>query len=570
MRSFRITTLAVAAVVTLVTAMGMLPSHQEKHSSSKPAGAPAASAVPQFDHVVVVMFENKNYSTIKGGSSASYLNSLASQGTLFTNSFGITHPSQPNYISLFSGSRQGVTDDDCVTSQFKSGNLGQQLLDAGRTFKGYSEDLPRAGYTGCKSGRYRSKHAPWVGFPTVSGSAHNVPYSTFPSDYSKLPTVSFVIPDMCNDMHDCSVGTGDSWTKKNLDGYAQWAKTHNSLLIATFDEDNFTSVNQIYTVAVGAHVKAGYQSGTQIDHFSVLRTLEDMYGLSPLGSAANRSPITDAWTTSGSALSVTDPGTRSGPVDRPDSLQLKATGGTTPYTWSATGLPAGLSLDSATGRISGTPTTAGSRTVTATVEDATGATASTTFTWTVTGSGGGTVVFSDGFESDRGWRVDGAGSDTASSGVFERGVAEQTVSTYSNQVKQLAAVSGSYALTTGAAAGGAYGDNDLDGGRTTVFSPLIALPEGGSLSLRFSYNVAHGDNSDAEDYLRVRVLEGTSPTTVFERKGSASEVAGQWREGTVDLSAFAGKSVRVYLEAADAGSASLFEAQVDDLSITRN
>ncbi|MFI7243418.1 S8 family serine peptidase [Streptomyces qinglanensis] len=187
-----------------------------------------------------------------------------------------------------------------------------------------------------------------------------------------------------------------------------------------------------------------------------------------------------------------------------------------------------------------------------------------------TGSGGGTVVFSDGFESDRGWRVDGAGSDTASSGVFERGVAEQTVSTYSNQVKQLAAVSGSYALTTGAAAGGAYGDNDLDGGRTTVFSPLIALPEGGSLSLRFSYNVAHGDNSDAEDYLRVRVLEGTSPTTVFERKGSASEVAGQWREGTVDLSAFAGKSVRVYLEAADAGSASLFEAQVDDLSITRN
>ncbi|MCS0603596.1 putative Ig domain-containing protein [Streptomyces sp. LP11] len=566
MRSSRIATLAGATVLTVVTALGMLPSHQARHL----ADTPVASAVPQFDHVVVVMFENKNYSTIKGGSSAPYLNSLATQGTLFTNAFGITHPSQPNYISLFSGSQQGVSNDDCVTSQFKTGNLGQQLLNAGRTFKGYSEGLPSAGYTGCSSGNYRSKHAPWVDFPTVSGSAYNVPYSTFPSDYGKLPTVSFVIPDMCNDMHDCSVGTGDGWIKKNLDGYAQWAKTHNSLLLATFDEDNFTSVNQIYTVAVGAHVKAGYQSGTQIDHFNVLRTIEDMYGLTPLGNAANKSPITDAWTSSTSALAVTDPGAHRGRAGQADSLQLSASGGTTPYTWSAAGLPAGLSIDSATGRVSGTPTTSGSSSVTATVKDAAGATASTTFTWTVTASGGGTVVFTDDFESDQGWRVNGAGSDTATSGAFERGVARQTTSTHSNQVKQLPAASGSYALTTGAAAGSAYGDNDLDGGRTTVFSPSITLPTGGPLALRFSYNVANGDNSGADDYLRVRVLDGTTPTTVFEQTGSASEVAGQWRTATADLSAFAGKSVRVYLEAADDGTASLFEAQVDDLSITQD
>ncbi|MEU7032047.1 alkaline phosphatase family protein, partial [Streptomyces sp. NPDC046275] len=420
MRRSRIATLAGASALALLTAAGTLTSHSAPVSDNL-AAVPVASSVPQYDHVVVVMFENKNYSSIKGSSSAPYLNSLASQGTLFTNAFGVTHPSQPNYIALFSGSQQGVTNDDCPKS-FSTGNLGQQLLNAGRTFKGYSEGLPSAGYTGCSSGNYRRKHAPWVDFPTVSGAAYNVPYSTFPSDYTKLPTVSFVIPDMCNDMHDCSVGTGDTWIKNKLDGYVQWAKTHNSLLIATFDEDNFTSVNQIYTVFAGAHVKAGYQSSTQINHYNVLRTLEDMYGLSPLGSAANKSPVTDAWTTTSSTLAVTSPGNQTSTTGQADSLQLAASGGTTPYTWSAAGLPAGLSLDSTSGRIAGTPTAAGTSTVTVTAKDAAGATASATFTWTVTTTGTGTAVFSDDFESDKGWRVNAAGTDTATSGVFERGI----------------------------------------------------------------------------------------------------------------------------------------------------
>ncbi|MES9524888.1 alkaline phosphatase family protein [Streptomyces capoamus] len=567
MRRSRIATLAGASALALLAAAGTLTSHSAPATDSL-AAAPVASSVPQYDHVVVAMFENKNYSSIKGSSSAPYLNSLASQGTLFTNAFGITHPSQPNYIALFSGSQQGVTNDDCPKS-FSTGNLGQQLLNAGRTFKGYSEGLPSAGYTGCSSGNYRRKHAPWVDFPTVSGATYNVPYSSFPSDYSKLPTVSFVIPDMCNDMHDCSVGTGDTWIKNKLDGYVQWAKTHNSLLIATFDEDNFTSVNQIYTVFAGAHVKAGYQSGTQINHYNVLRTLEDMYGLAPLGGAANKSPVTDAWTTTGSALAVTSPGNQTSTAGQADSLQLAASGGTTPYTWSATGLPAGLSLDSVGGRITGTPTAAATSTVTVTAKDAAGATSSATFTWTVTATGTGTTVFSDDFESDKGWRVDAAGTDTATSGVFERGVPQQTTSAYSNQVKQLTAASGSYALTTGAAARSAYGDNDLDGGKTTVFSPQIALPSSGPLTLHFTYNVAHGDNSGSDDYLRVRVLDGSTPTTVFEKSGAATEVAGQWQTATADLSAFAGKTVRIFLEAADAGTGSLFEAQLDDLTLTQ-
>ncbi|KUJ67259.1 acid phosphatase [Streptomyces albus subsp. albus] len=295
MRPSRIAAAACAATVVLVVGNAAAAPPPPSGHPSDAVPAAATAALPTYDHIVIVPFENKNYTTIKDSSSAPYVNDLARQGTLFTKSFGLTHPSQPNYIGLFSGSQQGVTNDDCPKN-FSAGNLGKQLLDAGKSFTAYSEGLPSAGYTGCKSGDYRRKHAPWAGFPTVNGASYHVPFSDFPSDYSELPTVSFVVPDMCSDMHDCSVGTGDSWLEDNLGGYAEWARTHNSLLIVTFDEDNFTSVNQIYTLFVGAHVKAGYQSSTQINHYSVLRTLEDMYGLPPLGGAAGKSAITDAWT----------------------------------------------------------------------------------------------------------------------------------------------------------------------------------------------------------------------------------------------------------------------------------
>ncbi len=259
-----------------------------------PAATPpaqAAATVPAFDHIVLVMFENKAASQITS-SAASYFTSLAAQGAKFTQSYAITHPSQPNYIALFSGATQGVTNDDCPKT-FTTANLGAQLIAAGKTFKGYSEAMPSDGYTGCSSGTYRRKHNSWVDFSTVP-AASNVRFSGFPTDYAQLPTVSFVTPDMCNDMHDCSIATGDTWLKKNLDGYAQWAKTHNSLLIVTFDEDNYLALNRIHTAFVGANVKIGSYS-EKITHYTVLRTIEAAYGLSALGGAASVAPITDVW-----------------------------------------------------------------------------------------------------------------------------------------------------------------------------------------------------------------------------------------------------------------------------------
>ena len=153
--------------------------------------------------------------------------------------------------------------------------------------------MPRDGYTGCENGNYARKHNSWVDFSNVPSSS-NRRFSSFPSDFTTLPHVAFVTPDLCNDMHDCSIRTGDNWLKKNLDAYVQWAKTHNSLLIVTFDEDSGTSVNQIFTMFTGANVKAGSYSEA-INHYTVLRTIEAAFGLPGIGSAASKSPITDVW-----------------------------------------------------------------------------------------------------------------------------------------------------------------------------------------------------------------------------------------------------------------------------------
>ncbi|MEO7063878.1 MAG: alkaline phosphatase family protein [Dokdonella sp.] len=252
-----------------------------------------AAGIPVFDHVIVVVMENHGYAQIVGSADAPYINSLAASGANFTNYHAITHPSQPNYIALFSGDTHGVTDDSCPKNFTGVANLGSQLIGAGLSFTGYSEGLPQAGYTGCSSGLYARKHNPWVDFDTVPAT-DNQPFTMFPSDYSTLPTLAFVIPNLCNDMHNCSVATGDTWLQTKMDGYAQWARTHNSLLILTWDEDEGSQINLIATLFVGAHITPGIYAENG-DHYRTLATLEAMYGLPAIGHAVGVAPITDIW-----------------------------------------------------------------------------------------------------------------------------------------------------------------------------------------------------------------------------------------------------------------------------------
>jgi trimeric autotransporter adhesin len=181
-------------------------------------------------------------------------------------------------------------------------------------------------------------------------------------------------------------------------------------------------------------------------------------------------------------------------------------------------------------------------------------------------STGPTTVFFDDFESNLGWTTNPFGTDTATTGHWERGIPEAT---NSNGPKQLATtVSGVNDLVTGRLAGSGAGSHDIDDGVTTIRSPAIALPSTGTLTLSFSYYLAHGSNSSTADFLRVRVIGSTS-ALVFEELGAGNNDDAVWATHSANISSFAGQTVRILIEAADAGAASLVEAAVDDVRIVQ-
>jgi len=265
-------------------------------AGSAPAGAPAGTqpaAVPEPAHTVVVVMENHSSAEIIGNPAAPFINSLARRGALFTRSYAITHPSQPNYLALFSGSTQGVTDDGCPY-RFTAPNLAADLIKAGKSFAGYSEDLPGPGSPACSAGEYARKHVPWTDFTNVPGSV-SLPFTSFPvTAFARLPAVSFVIPSLCDDMHDCSPAVGDSWLRAHLGGYVTWAMMHDSLLILTWDEDDSSQGNHIATIFIGQQVRPG-RYAEMITHYSVLATIEAAYALPRDGQAATATPITALW-----------------------------------------------------------------------------------------------------------------------------------------------------------------------------------------------------------------------------------------------------------------------------------
>ena len=258
----------------------------------------AAAAIPRPAHIVIVVEENRSLNGIMGNKSAPFITSLAANGANMTQSFAETHPSEPNYLALFAGNTFGVTKNVCPIDAGAAPNLGSELLAAGYTFVGFAEGLPAVGSPACTAGKYARKHVPWTNFTNVP-AANSLPFSAFPmGNYASLPTVSFVIPNNDNNMHDGSIAQADAWLNRQLSGYANWAVANNSLLILTFDEDDGSgpagSRNQIPTVFYGAHVHPGNYS-EQINHYNVLSTMEQMYGLPKTGYAAGAAPITDIW-----------------------------------------------------------------------------------------------------------------------------------------------------------------------------------------------------------------------------------------------------------------------------------
>lgn len=256
-------------------------------------------------HTVIVILENKSYEDIVGNPAAPFINSLMSNPhtATLTNSYALARPSQPNYIMLFSGSAQGVTTNNVpLNLPFTTPNIGAALINSGKTFTGYSEDLPYVGFADSASGAYVRKHNPWVnwqglGANTLPASV-NRPWSDFPDDFNSLPTLSIVIPNQNNDMHDGPISTGDTWIKDSLGAYVNWCITNNSLFILTFDEDNNNGLhnNHILTLFVGANVN-GESFNQPVTHYNVLRTLEELYQLPYAGFSADSSAIRGIWST---------------------------------------------------------------------------------------------------------------------------------------------------------------------------------------------------------------------------------------------------------------------------------
>lgn len=271
---------------------------------------PAAAAPWSPSHIVVVIEENHSYDEIIGNPRALFINKLAAEGALFTDAHGVNHPSQPNYLALFSGATQGTTGDGTVRgTPLTAPNLGAALIAGGYTFAGYSEGLPDVGSLKHSAfGGYARKHNPWSDWqaedpgPNQLPASANQPFKNFPSTFDRLPTVAFVVPDLSHDQHGDGLTSdrtlirdSDEWLKRNIGAYAQWAVTHNSLLIVTWDEDDDddTTVNHIPTIMIGAQVKPG-KYDQRIDHYGVLRMIEDFYGLPRAGASAGAAPIVGA------------------------------------------------------------------------------------------------------------------------------------------------------------------------------------------------------------------------------------------------------------------------------------
>lgn len=254
-----------------------------------------AQAIPTPKHIVIVVEENHSSASVIGNKSAPFMNELAANGALMTQSYAETHPSEPNYLALFSGSTLGLTSDACPVNAGQAPNLGAELIAAGYSFTGFSEDLPAVGSPVCAAGKYARKHVPWANFTNVPPET-SVPFSAFNAraDYASLPTVSFVIPNLDNDMHDGTMTQADTWLANNLTRYANWAVANNSLLIVTWDEDDNGANNQVPTMIYGAHVRPGIYP-EPISHYNVLSTVEEMYGIPKTGLAASAPAIGDIW-----------------------------------------------------------------------------------------------------------------------------------------------------------------------------------------------------------------------------------------------------------------------------------
>jgi len=275
---------AVAALVLLLAALSPVAASS---ATSIPASSPCGhKGTTSYRHVAWIVLENQGYSVI-GSLLAPYLNTLASACSLATQDYAVSHPSLPNYIALTSGSTQGIVDDAEPSQHvLTSPSIFSQL---GTNWSALMESMPsRCDHV--TSGEYAARHNPAVYYQSLGSSCqqNDVPL-TLPLNLSKKFT--FIVPNVCDDMHSCSVATSDQWLHRTVPTIiaSPQYQSGSLVLFITFDENDLQSSNQIPTLVIAPSVPRGLRVGKRFTHYSLLGTTESLLHLSLLGSARSAS-----------------------------------------------------------------------------------------------------------------------------------------------------------------------------------------------------------------------------------------------------------------------------------------
>jgi hypothetical protein len=268
---------------------------------------PTPHALPDFSHIFVIVMENREYGDIIGSLDAPYLNGLAKKYGLATASFGVTHPSLPNYLALLGGDTYGI-QSDCTTCYVQAPNLVDELTASHRTWGAYMESMPGPCFVGDRY-PYAQKHNPFVYFDDIRANPDRcrqvVPLAPLASQLAadQVPNFVWITPNLCSDMHDCSTAQGDTWLSDwvpRILATSDWKD--GGVLFITFDEGTsndgccrFAAGGHIVTLVISPLGKPHYQSSIPVDHYSLLRTITEAWGLPEPGHSgdAATSPLTD-------------------------------------------------------------------------------------------------------------------------------------------------------------------------------------------------------------------------------------------------------------------------------------
>jgi phospholipase C len=283
------------------------------------------TGIPRYDHIFLVMMENHSYNEVIGSPLTPNINALAKTYGLATSYFGVTHPSEPNYVASIGGSYFGIQDDNPYTTHtINAPSLASQLDDAGLTWKTYQQSLPSVGYLGTRwpttgPTLYASKHNPFLNFASVQNSPTDlqkiVPDTQLTADLNAgyVPNFSYIVPDQCHDMHGTTGCSGDSTLLPEGDAYVAntvnaimsspaWAQGNNAIVV-TWDEDDFSATNagccdsspgggHVATIVIANHGARGVTDGTPYNHYSLLQTIQIAFHLGCLQNTCDTANVT--------------------------------------------------------------------------------------------------------------------------------------------------------------------------------------------------------------------------------------------------------------------------------------